>query len=76
MDDKKVDLCGTEPFNIQAKNYGSFSSAKVIQTLKEMPNDSNYNICHLKITNKGEIVAMSKSDFYEILKMMKKEELI
>lgn len=75
-DAEKVDLCYTDPFNIQCKNYANFSWAKAIETIKEMPDESNYNILHLKITRKGDLICMSKEDWYEIVWILKSNEII
>jgi hypothetical protein len=75
-DDKGIDLCYTDPFAVQAKNYTTFSSSKIIKTLDEMDTDTLYPLVHLKITRAGEIVALKKSDWYEILGMMRSEYII
>jgi len=67
VDDSKVDLCNTDPFNIQCKavekgiNYNKL--------LSEMPKDENYNII-LHKKDRKEIVVLSKSDFMELLDML------
>ena len=66
-----VDLTGTEPFNVQAKCYKSFSVLKAIQTLDAMPNEKNINIAHIKLTNKGEVVVIKKEDRYRYLESKK-----
>ena len=73
-DDSKVDLCFTDPFNIQAKcrnNYGN-----PIPTLKEMPDNENINVVISKVVNSGEFVTMNKKDFYIFLMMLKNNSLI
>jgi len=78
-DDQKVDLCGTEPINIQAKftkNYPDFHSL-----LNEMPNDGNYNVVHHK-RNRGKgkpkehIVVMLEEDWLQIVEVLKTENII
>lgn len=79
LDDSWVDLAYTDPFNIQAKAYKNFSWWQIIKTLKNMPKDSNFNILHLKIDKvweRGEVVAIDKKDWYEILKMLKSNDII
>lgn len=73
-DSKKIDLMNTNPFNIQAKCKNNFGSP--LNILQEMPTDSNYNIVIQKVVSKGEYVTMAKLDFYEIIKMLKKENII
>lgn len=64
-DDQKVDLVHTEPFNVQIKRW---SSAPAYQTvLSEMPNTGINIIIHKK-PNKGEVVVMSKKDFFMLLR--------
>lgn len=70
LDDAWVDLYGTGPFYIQTKSYTNFSWTKVIETLKHMPEESNFNIAHIKIKNKWEFVAMTKDDWFEIVWIM------
>lgn len=70
-DDQKVDLCFTEPFNIQCKAWKSAPSYH--RTLKEMPEDSNYNIIIHRRPYQGDVVVMSKEDFYELVCMLKNE---
>lgn len=73
-DDECVDLLYTQPFSIQAKCYATAPS--YIKWLKEMPKDGNYNVVIHKKPNVGEVVVMSKEDFYEIVKMLVKEKII
>ena len=69
LDDAWIDLCYTDPLYIQAKNYTSFSWAKIIETIKWMlKHKTNFNILHLKITGKWEVVCMSKEDWYRLIK--------
>ena len=75
LDDMKVDLTNTGFFNVQAKAVERLSPS-YHEILKSMPKDSNYNIIFHKRNNKGEVVVMSKEDFYEILEMMINYEII
>lgn len=68
LDDAKVDIAFTTPFNIQAKMWKSAPSYHTI--LKEMPKDENINVIFHKRPNKGEVVVMDKADFYKILKLV------
>jgi len=74
MDDQLVDLLHTPPFNLQIKRWKSAPSYHDI--LNAMPKDSNYNVIIHKRPNRGEVVVMSKSDFYEIIKMLKGNQII
>lgn len=74
MDDKLVDLLNTPPFNIQLKRWKSAPSYHDV--LNAMPDDVNYNVIFHKRPNKGEVVVMSKESFYEIVKMLKANQVI
>ena len=67
-----VDLTWTDPFNIQAKCYANFPVAKAISVLKEMPNETNMNILHVKVTRKGEVVILDKECWYKIVEFIMK----
>ena len=73
-DSKKIDLCFTEPFNIQCKDVEKSRLAHDI--LAEMPQGSNYNLVFDKRSRKGEVVCMMKSDFYELLEMLIRNHII
>lgn len=68
MDDDKVDLVHTEPFNVQCK--AQESGVNYEKLLTEMPEDSNYNVVFHK-RNRRETITMSKDDFYALLQMLK-----
>ena len=67
-DDQGVDLCYTDPFNVQAKAVEKLGSIHDI--LAKMPKDSNYNLVFHKRNRKGTIVAMTLEDFKEIVQML------
>ena len=73
-DDQGVDLCYTEPFNIQAKAVEKLGSIHDI--LARMPNDSNYNLVFHKRNRKGTIVAMTLEDFTELLQSLISNQII
>jgi hypothetical protein len=73
-DDKGIDLCFTNPFNIQCKRWKSAPAYQ--DTLKSMPDDCNYNILMHKKPHKGEVVVMEKETFYELIRMLKSENII
>ena len=68
LDDAKVDLTETDPFNIQCKAWKAAPSYHKV--LDEMPKDVNYNLIFHKKPYKGEVVVMKKEDFYELLQML------
>lgn len=72
-DDAKVDICGTEPFNVQCKYTQAIN---IHQVLSEMPKDTNYNLVYHKRKNKGTIVAMKLEDWEEILSKLLKENIL
>ena len=73
-DDANVDFVNTKPFQIQAKRW---SHAPAYQdVLKSMPQNENYNIVIHKKPNKGEVVVMDKATFYELIKMLKVNQII
>jgi hypothetical protein len=74
VDDHKVDLLNTPPFNFQLKRWKSAPSYH--EVLNAMPDGVNYNVIIHKRPSKGEVVVLSKSDFYEILKMLKGNQII
>ena len=74
LDAENVDLTCTPPFSIQCKRWKSAPSYH--EVLKSMPQDSNYNVIIHKRPNKGEIVVMDKESFYEIIKMLRVNQII
>lgn len=74
VDDSKVDLCNTAPFNIQCKAMEK--TPNLFNELDKMPEDDNYNLVFHKKNNRGEIVIMRKEVFYEILQMLISEKII
>lgn len=73
-DDMLVDFVNTKPLNIQAKRW---SHAPAYQdVLGAMPQDENYNIIIHKKPHKGEVVVMEKSTFYELIQMLKSNQII
>lgn len=73
-DDQGIDLCYTDPFNIQAKAVEKLGSIHDI--LERMPKDENYNLVFHKKNRKGTIVAMTIEDFKEILEMLINNQII
>ena len=64
-DNKKIDICYTEPYNIQCKVTQRAVYTKI---LKEMPADTdNINVLFQKVKSDGEYVIIKKEDFYKII---------
>lgn len=75
MDDKGVDLCGTEPFYIQAKAVEKLGSYHTV--LDKMPKEAGkINLLWHKKNNQGSIVSMGEDDFLELLKLMIEKEIV
>jgi len=73
-DSQKRDIMFVQPFRIQCKCRNNFSSP--VNDLKEMPQDEEYNLIFQKVVGVGEYIVMGKSDFYELIIMLKKEKII
>jgi len=73
-DDQGIDLCYTDPFNVQAKAVEKLGSLHDV--LARMPNDSNYNLVFHKRNRKGTIVAMTLEDFHELLESLITNQII
>jgi hypothetical protein len=71
-----IDLQGTAPFHIQCKCLQT--GVNYAAVLAAMPNvQGAYNLVFSKITpRKGEYVIMSKATFYELLTMLKTENIL
>ena len=65
----KKDITETGFLNIQLKATEKFPN--FFDVLESMPDDGNYNIIMNKRNRKGEIVVMSKGDFYELLTILR-----
>jgi len=74
LDDLKVDLTNTNPFNCQLKAVENLGS--IHKVLDSMPKDSNYNLVFHKKTRQGTIVAMSLDSFKELVDMLKLNKII
>lgn len=72
-DDQGIDLCFTDPFNVQAKAVEKLGS--IHDVLAKMPKD-NYNLVFHKRNRKGTIVAMTIEDFKEILHKLIQNQII
>lgn len=75
QDDLGIDLCHTGPFCVQAKAVENLGPAHAI--LAKMPQKKGkFNLVFHKRNNKGTIVSMTESDFFEILEMLIKSKAI
>lgn len=75
LDDLKVDLVSTSPFQVQAKNTQILPNP--FDTLASMPQTEGlYNIIFNKRLRKGEIVIMEKATFVKILRLLIENKII
>jgi len=72
-DNEGVDLCNTDPLQIQCKSLNIFKSP--VNVLKAMPENGFYNVVFTKVVHKGEFVTMNKNDFYTMLEVLKAEKI-
>lgn len=74
-DDLKIDLVGTDPFNIQCKAMER--TPNLFDELDNMPDwDKKINTIFHKKNRRGDIVVMRKEDFYRIIKALQKNGTI
>jgi len=74
LDDMKVDLTNTGIFNVQLKHVERLGAYHKI--LDSMPKDNNYNVIFHKRNRLGEVVVMTKEDFYDILQMLINTDIV
>lgn len=86
MDAKKVDLCNTEPWRVQAKNLSKL--VDYVKVLNSMPQDKDgvNVICHKKTRKRdknfvveGEYAILKLDDFFDLLnqlQILKRETVI
>jgi hypothetical protein len=72
-DDAGVDLCYTDPFQIQAKAWERAPSYHAL--LANMPK-GKINLVFHKRNHKGTVVAMKEEDFIYLLKLLIKHDII
>lgn len=65
LDDAKVDLCNTGPFYVQCKAVENMGAAHKV--LAEMPGGDKIDLVFHKRNRKGEVVSMSKDNFYRLI---------
>lgn len=75
LDDAGVDLTNTGVFSVQAKAVERLSPS-YHDILDSMPKDDKYNLIFHKRNRKGEVVVMTKEDFYDIMQMLTKSGII
>lgn len=73
-DDAGVDLCFTDPFNVQAKAVENLGSLHVV--LAHMPNDNKLNVVFHKRNRQGSVVCMGEESFKKIVTLLKSNGLI
>jgi len=74
LDDAKVDIMNCSIFQIQCKAQERGVNHSLV--LDSMPKDTNINCLFHKQNRKPETVSLLKEDFYEIIKMLKSENII
>ena len=67
-DDAGIDLCNTDPFQVQCKAVEKLGSLHDV--LAKMPQNQHYNIVLHKRNRSGVIVAMTLEDFKEIVEKL------
>ena len=73
-DSRGIDVINTGMFNVQTKARQALNIFNVLQ--KEMPVDHNLNVIFWKRDRQKDIICIDKSDFYELLQMLKNEKVI
>lgn len=71
-DDAGIDICYTDPYNIQCKAVERLGN--IHQVLNSMPKDENINLVFHKRNRQGEVVSMTKEDFYKIIKQIHEKQ--
>lgn len=73
-DSRGIDIINTGMFNTQCKARQNLNIFDVLN--KEMPADQNINIVFWKRDRHQAIVCMDKVDFYELLQLLKVEQIL
>jgi hypothetical protein len=68
LDDKGVDICYLNPFNVQCKSWERAPSYHDV--LASMPKDGNYNVLFHKKNRRGTVVVLTEEDFFKIVKLL------
>ena len=67
LDDAKVDLCYTDPFQVQCKAVETAPNMHTL--LKSMPQNEKLNVVFHKRNHKGVTVTMTEDDFFALVKL-------
>jgi len=73
-DQAGIDVINTGLFNTQCKRRENLNIFNVLN--KEMPKDHNINVVFWKKDRQADIICMEKTDFYDLLQMLKKHVLV
>lgn len=73
-DDAGVDICYTQPFNVQCKAVEKLPTS-YHAILERMP-DKGINILFHKKNRQGTVVSMGEKDFYKIVKLLIENDLM
>lgn len=74
LDDAKVDLAFTDPFQVQCKFTKLAPNFHTL--LKEMPNNGKINVVFHKRAHKGVTVTMSREDFFRMVPQVREVMLM
>ena len=72
LDDQKVDLVNTDPYQIQAKRTAR--APNFHELLDSMPKNGKTNVVFHKRVHCGETVTMRKADFYRMVLALRREQ--
>jgi len=73
-DPKGIDIVNTGMFNVQTKARQNLNLFDVL--FKEMSNDQNMNVVFWKRNRQRDIVVIDKDDFYQLLELLKQEQIL
>ena len=72
-DPRGIDLINTGLLNVQCKARQNLNPFEV---LEKMPEDQNINAVFWKRNHESDIVILDKNDFYELMQMLKLEQIL
>lgn len=76
LDDRCIDINGIKPFALQAKATNC-AFPNVFKEINKIQADStDYKVLAVKIRNKGEYIILEQNDFFELLQMLKSNQII
>jgi len=73
-DQAGIDVINTGMFNTQCKARQNLNIFNILN--KEMPKDHNINIVFWKRDRQPDIVCLNKTDFYELLQILKAKQIL